>query len=70
MEKMFTYAQGLLYYAKEELSGIDGLQIAGFSPHQQVTPFHIGENNVKLLEKCLSDDHNIFVRAGDLSARR
>jgi cysteine desulfurase / selenocysteine lyase len=70
MEKMFRYEQELLHYAKEQLSQIDGVFIMGSSADQQaVISFHIGKNDVKLLEKYLSDDHNIFVRAGELSAQ-
>jgi cysteine desulfurase/selenocysteine lyase len=70
MEKMFQYEQDLLHYAEKEFNQIEGLHMMGSSADKEaVISFHIGNNDVKLLEKYLSDDHNIFVRAGELSAQ-
>ena len=70
MEKMFSYEQDLLHYAEKELNEIEGLYMIGSSADKEaVISFHIGEKDLKLLEKYLNDRHNIFVRAGDLSAQ-
>lgn len=70
MEKMFRYEQDLLHYAEKELNAIEGLHMMGSSADKEaVISFHIGDSDVKLLEKYLNDRHNIFVRAGELSAQ-
>ena len=70
MQKMFSYEQELLHYAEKEFNQIEGLHMMGSSADKEaVISFHIGENHVKLLEKYLNERHNIFVRAGDLSAQ-
>lgn len=70
MGKMFQYEQDLLHYTEKEFNQIEGLYMMGSSADKEaVISFHIGDNDVKLLEKYLSNDHNIFVRAGELSAQ-
>ena len=70
MQKMFSYEQELLHYAEKQLNEIEGLYMMGSSADKEaVISFHIGENDVKLLEKYLNERHNIFVRAGELSAQ-
>lgn len=59
----------LLHYAEKELNQIEGLYMMGSSAEKEaVISFHIGDNDVKVPEKYLGDDHNIFVRAGELIA--
>jgi cysteine desulfurase / selenocysteine lyase len=70
MEKVFRYEQELARYTEKEFNQIEGLFMMGSSADKvAVMSFHIGDNDVKLLEKYLNDRHNIFVRAGDLSAQ-
>jgi cysteine desulfurase/selenocysteine lyase len=60
----------LLVYAEKELGSIDGVTLVGSAADKEaVISFHIGKQDVKELESYLNDEHNIFVRAGDLSAQ-
>jgi cysteine desulfurase / selenocysteine lyase len=70
MEKTSEYEKDLLDYATEKLSAIDQVVIHGTAPEKEpVISFQLLKKDVKKLEKYLSDKHNIFGRAGDLSAQ-
>ena len=70
MKKMFRYEQELLAYAEREINQIEGVTMMGSSADKEaLISLHIGKKDVKELEKFLNDEHNIFVRAGDLSAQ-
>jgi cysteine desulfurase/selenocysteine lyase len=70
MQRLFEYEQDLLYYATEQLTKFDGVTIVGKAPEKEaVISLHIGKTDVKELEKYLSEEHNIFVKAGDLNAQ-
>jgi cysteine desulfurase / selenocysteine lyase len=70
IRKTAKYEQQLLAYATEELGKIPGLLIYGSAPKREpVISFRIKGQDVKKLEKYLSEEHNIFTRAGDLTAQ-
>jgi cysteine desulfurase/selenocysteine lyase len=70
MQRLFEYEQDLLLYATEQLTKFDGVTIVGKAPEKgAVVSFHTGKTDVKELEKYLSEEHNIFVKAGDLNAQ-
>jgi cysteine desulfurase/selenocysteine lyase len=70
MEKSAEYEQDLLNYATNQLSAIEGVTIVGTAPEKEpVLSFHMEKKDVKKLEKYLNEEHNIFVRAGDLTAQ-
>jgi len=70
MENLFQYEQELLAYATEELSKISGVTLLGSAAEKEaVISFYMEQKDVKKLEKYLSDEHNIFVRAGELNAQ-
>lgn len=70
IEKTSKYEQSLLKYATEKLSTIAELTIVGTAPEKErVLSFHLNKKDVKKLEKYLDEEHNIFVRAGDLSTQ-
>jgi cysteine desulfurase / selenocysteine lyase len=70
MQNIFQYEKDLLGYAEEELNKVGGVYIMGSSADKgAVISFHIGDKDVKDLEKYLNDRHNIFARAGRLSAQ-
>jgi len=70
MENLFQYEQELLAYATEELSKISGVILLGSAAEKEaVISFYMEQKDVKKLEKYLSDEHNIFVRAGELNAQ-
>jgi len=70
MENLFQYEQELLAYATEELSKISGVTLLGSAAEKEaVISFYMEQKDVKKLEKYLSNEHNIFVRAGELNAQ-
>ncbi|MFL5810892.1 MAG: aminotransferase class V-fold PLP-dependent enzyme [Flavisolibacter sp.] len=70
MEKSAEYEKGLLEYATNQLTLVNGVTIVGTAEEKEpVLSFHLGKKDVKKLEKYLNEEHNIFVRAGDLSAQ-
>src|SRR5215218_6174879 len=67
---MFEYEKELLEYATVQLQQIGGLKIEGLAAHKEATiSFHVEGVEPKELEKYLSEEHNIFVKAGDLNAQ-
>jgi cysteine desulfurase/selenocysteine lyase len=70
MKKTSLYEQDLMAYTTEKLLAIDGLSIAGLAPEKEpVISFQIKGVKLKKLEKHLSDNYNIIIRAGDLTAQ-
>jgi cysteine desulfurase / selenocysteine lyase len=70
MRKIFQYEQNLVEYAEEELNKIGSVYVMGSSADKgAVISFHIGDKDVEDLGKYLNDRHNIFARAGQLSAQ-
>jgi len=70
MQTLFEYEQQLLKYATEELLKVEGVDIKGKAPEKEaVISFNVEKVNVKELEKYLSEEHNIFVKAGDLNGQ-
>jgi cysteine desulfurase / selenocysteine lyase len=70
LQMMFEYEQELLRYATEEFLKIPVIQIKGEAAEKEATiSFSIEGIESKEIEKYLSEQHNIFVRAGDLSAQ-
>jgi cysteine desulfurase/selenocysteine lyase len=70
MESLFEYEKQLLSYATKQLLQFDELTVVGKAPNKgAVISFHLGGNDVKDMEKYLNDEHNIFVKAGDLNAQ-
>jgi cysteine desulfurase / selenocysteine lyase len=70
MEKVQQYELDLLHYATEKLLEVKGLKIYGSAPEKEpVISFSIKGVKPKDLEKYLSDEHNINIRSGDLSAQ-
>jgi cysteine desulfurase / selenocysteine lyase len=69
-EKTAKYEQDLLSYGLEKLSAIKGIKIMGSAPEKEpVISFDIEKGNVKKLEKYLNEEHNIYIRAGELTAQ-
>jgi cysteine desulfurase/selenocysteine lyase len=70
MEKTSEYEKDLMHYAEEKLSMIDGLTMFGSAPEKEpVISFSIDGIKMKKLEKELSDEYNIMIRTGDLTAQ-
>jgi len=70
MQRLFEYEQELLSYATEQLIKINEVTIVGKAARKEaVISFYIGKEDVKELENYLSEEHNIFVKAGDLNAQ-
>lgn len=70
MQKTSEYEQELLDYATARISEINGVKIYGTSKQKEpVLSFIIEGVDIKKLEKYLSDEHNIDVRGGELSAQ-
>lgn len=70
MNNTAEYEQELLEYATERLTEIEGLKIYGTADEKEpVISFLIAGTDIKKLEKYLSDEHNIDVRGGELSAQ-
>jgi len=70
MQRTMQYELELLSYATEKLSQINGLKIYGTSLEKEpVISFDLIGYDVKALESYLSDEWNIAVRAGQLSAQ-
>lgn len=69
MENTSEYEQELLEYATEKLKNIENLKIYGTSSNKEpLVSFLIEGKDVTEMEKYLSDEHNIDVRGGKLSA--
>ena len=70
MHKTEQYEQELLRYATEKLETVDRVRIFGNVPEKEpVLSIALDGMDVKKLEKFLNDEHNIEVRAGDLTAQ-
>ncbi|HWJ90085.1 MAG TPA: SufS family cysteine desulfurase [Flavisolibacter sp.] len=70
MEKTSAYEKELMHYAEEKLSLIDGLTIMGSAEEREpVLSFAIDGVKMKKLEKEMSDEYNIMIRSGDLTAQ-
>ncbi|RZJ31986.1 MAG: aminotransferase class V-fold PLP-dependent enzyme [Flavobacterium sp.] len=69
--KTSEYEVELLEYATAKLSEIDRIQIYGKSPEKEpVLSFKLeGRDDVTELEQYLSNEHNIDLRSGSLSAQ-
>lgn len=70
MKKIQQYELELLAYAEAQLSGIKGLTILGQAAEKEsVISFIIKGVKPKKLETYLSEEHNISIRCGDLTAQ-
>ena len=70
MDKSKQYELKLLEYATDQLSQIPGLTIYGSAPEKEpVISFSVKSVKPKKLEKFLSDEHNINIRSGDMTAQ-
>jgi cysteine desulfurase/selenocysteine lyase len=70
MQHLFELEQELLSYATKELLAVPGVEIMGSAPEKQaVISFRLENKQAKELEKYLSEEFNIFVKAGDLNAQ-
>jgi cysteine desulfurase / selenocysteine lyase len=70
MDATSKYEQELMHYAEDALKKIPQVQLHGSAEEREpVLSFSLLKGDVKKLEKDLSEKHNIFVRAGDLSAQ-
>jgi len=70
MDLTKEYEIGLMHYATEKLSEMEEITIFGTAPEKEpVISFDIKGKKVKKLEKFLSDEYNISIRTGDLTAQ-
>jgi cysteine desulfurase/selenocysteine lyase len=70
MKKTSAYEKELLHYAEEKLSMIDKLTIMGAAPEKEpVISFAIDGIKMKKLEKEMSQEYNIMIRTGDMTAQ-
>lgn len=70
IDKTEEYERALLKYATAGLSSIEKIRIYGNAPEKEpVLSFLVEGADVKELEKYLAEEHNIFIKAGDLSAQ-
>ncbi|HEU0135708.1 MAG TPA: cysteine desulfurase [Flavobacterium sp.] len=70
MEKTSEYEKSLLRYLTQKLSEVPRVRLYGLAAEKEpVLSFAVDGVDIKTLEKYLSDEHNISVRAGELSAQ-
>lgn len=70
MHKTSVYEQDLLRYATSKLIEIDKVRIVGNAPEKEpVLSFVLEGMDVKELEQFLSEEYNIIVKAGRLTAQ-
>jgi cysteine desulfurase/selenocysteine lyase len=70
MDKIAAYENELLRYGLEELNKIDEVSISGNYPDKApLICFHLGNKDMKKLEKYVGEEYNIIMRSGDLTAQ-
>jgi cysteine desulfurase/selenocysteine lyase len=70
MEKTSAYERDLLDYFTEQMLQIDEVAVFGLAPEKEpVLSFTVAGSDVKKVEKFLSENYNISVRGGELSAQ-
>jgi cysteine desulfurase/selenocysteine lyase len=70
MHKTAAYEQDLLAYARQRLKEIDRIKIVGNAPENEpLVSVQLEGMDVKKAEQFLSEEYNLTVRAGDLTAQ-